>query len=102
MYHYKALLDTGHDVFKGHFPGQPVMPGVCMLMLIEDCVCDALAKRLRLEYIKSCKFTSVVDPGQDKELEAAFTITPGLALQATLSAAGAIALKLKAQMKYEE
>lgn len=100
-YRYRVLLNPRHEVFRGHFPGQPVMPGVCMLAIIKDCVEDALGKEVRLAYIRSCKFTAVVDPGKTTALEAAFTLTPTLCLQATLTAAGAIALKLKAQLIQE-
>ena len=29
-------LDEHHDIFKGHFPGQPVLPGVCMLQITKE------------------------------------------------------------------
>lgn len=34
---YKAVISINeqHDVFKGHFPGNPIMPGVCMMQIIK-------------------------------------------------------------------
>ena len=30
----KATFNKDHDIFNGHFPGQPVVPGVCMMQMI--------------------------------------------------------------------
>jgi 3-hydroxymyristoyl/3-hydroxydecanoyl-(acyl carrier protein) dehydratase len=29
-------LNPDHAIFAGHFPGQPVVPGVCMLQIIKE------------------------------------------------------------------
>lgn len=29
-------VDAGHKIFEGHFPGQPVLPGVCQIQLIKE------------------------------------------------------------------
>jgi 3-hydroxymyristoyl/3-hydroxydecanoyl-(acyl carrier protein) dehydratase len=33
-----AVLDINRDceIFKGHFPGQPIAPGACMLQIVKD------------------------------------------------------------------
>ena len=33
-----ALLEfnTEHPIFKGHFPGQPVVPGACLLQIVKE------------------------------------------------------------------
>ena len=31
-------LNPGHPVYQGHFPEHPVVPGVCLLQLIKECV----------------------------------------------------------------
>ncbi|MBS1934927.1 MAG: hydroxymyristoyl-ACP dehydratase, partial [Bacteroidetes bacterium] len=34
----KAVLELNpaHDIFKGHFPETPVVPGVCMLQMLKE------------------------------------------------------------------
>ena len=35
-------LNEQHPVFAGHFPGQPVVPGVFTLQMIKECMAVAL------------------------------------------------------------
>ena len=37
----QVKLNPGHPVYQGHFPGHPVVPGVCLLQLIKECVEDS-------------------------------------------------------------
>jgi 3-hydroxyacyl-[acyl-carrier-protein] dehydratase len=59
-----AALDINKDctVFKGHFPGQPVVPGACMLQLVKDVLEAALGTALRLKKAEHLKFISMIDP----------------------------------------
>ena len=40
----QVKLNPGHPVYQGHFPGHPVVPGVCLLQLIKECVRHSPAK----------------------------------------------------------
>lgn len=57
-------VPTDHPAYAGHFPGQPVLPGVVLL----DEALHALAVRQGLDVaggqIKSAKFPSPVKPGE--------------------------------------
>ena len=33
-YAFRVRLDASHQVFRGHFPGHPMLPGVCTLQLV--------------------------------------------------------------------
>ena len=52
----------GHVIFKGHFPGHPVTPGVIFLQLVHELVEMHLNKSIRLVELSTCKFLRVVDP----------------------------------------
>jgi 3-hydroxyacyl-[acyl-carrier-protein] dehydratase len=50
------------DLYRGHFPGMPVAPGVCSMQMIKECAETLAGKRLRLTYIERCRFLSVMTP----------------------------------------
>ena len=35
-YAFRVRLDASHPVYRGHFPGHPVLPGVCTLQLVRE------------------------------------------------------------------
>jgi 3-hydroxyacyl-[acyl-carrier-protein] dehydratase len=59
-----AALDVNKDsgIFKGHFPGQPVVPGACMLQIVKDVLETALNIQLQLKKAGHLKFVSMIDP----------------------------------------
>jgi len=55
-------LNKDDELFKGHFPGQPVLPGACMLQILKEVLELALNKKIRLKKADQMKFLSVVNP----------------------------------------
>jgi 3-hydroxyacyl-[acyl-carrier-protein] dehydratase len=51
-----------HAIFKGHFPGQPVLPGVCMMEMVAEITGDHLKKSLRISGGPLIKFLRMIDP----------------------------------------
>ncbi len=63
-------LNVRHRIFEGHFPGQPVVPGVCLMQMVQEVTELALGKGpLRLSRADQMKFISPIDPGKAGELE---------------------------------
>jgi len=60
-----AALDINKDcdIFKGHFPGHPVVPGACMLQIVKEVLEEALDTSLRLKRAEYLKFINMIDPG---------------------------------------
>ena len=62
-------IPADHPAFAGHFPGNPIVPGVVLL----DAALSAVAAQLGLGRagcrVASCKFVGVVRPGDLLELE---------------------------------
>ena len=60
----KAVLElnAGHHIFKGHFPGTPVVPGVCMMQMVKEMVEMHAGAPVLLSKADSMKFLSVIDP----------------------------------------
>jgi len=57
-------LNAEHAIFGGHFPGQPVVPGVCMMQTIQELLEGALGKKVLLQRAANMKFLHMIDPVQ--------------------------------------
>ena len=68
----RALLEINpaHEIFKGHFPGQPVVPGVCMMQIVKELLQKSTGKQLRLRHGQDLKFLSVIDPEKNNLVQA--------------------------------
>jgi len=58
-------LNSSHKIFEGHFPGQPVVPGVCMIQMIKEILEQHLTKKTRLVKSDYAKFLAMIDPRVD-------------------------------------
>lgn len=60
-----VLLHAEHPIFKGHFPGHPVLPGVCMLEMITEITSSHLKERIRITSASMIKYLNMIDPNKD-------------------------------------
>ena len=51
-----------HPIFLGHFPGNPVVPGVCQIEMVREIVMEILGKPLFLYKSDNIKFLSMINP----------------------------------------
>jgi 3-hydroxyacyl-[acyl-carrier-protein] dehydratase len=58
--HVELIAD--HAIFKGHFPGQPVLPGVCMMEMIAEVTGEYLNRPFRISGAPLIKFLLMIDP----------------------------------------
>ena len=75
--HATLELDKNNQIFTGHFPGHPVLPGVFMLQMIKEVLGKTLTKYLMLTKADQMKFLRLIDPGVDNPLQVTITYTPG-------------------------
>ena len=68
-------LNAEHRIFEGHFPGQPVVPGVCMVQIIKELLETALGTTLQLRKADHIKFLAVIDPRRSVDIDAAIRYT---------------------------
>ncbi len=55
-------LREDHPIYQGHFPGQPVVPGVCLLQMVKELAAMATKKTLILQKADTMKFLQQIDP----------------------------------------
>ena len=58
-------LHPDHVIFKGHFPGYPVTPGVIFLQIVHELTQLHLKKTIRLIELPNCKFLKIINPEQE-------------------------------------
>ncbi len=62
-------LNKDHSILQGHFPGNPVVPGVCLMTMAKEVLEHALGQKLVIAEAKSIKFLGVVNPVQQATLQ---------------------------------
>lgn len=69
----KLSLNVEHAIFKGHFPGNPVTPGVVQLEMLSELLSDVLDQHVTLKTMGNCKFLAILNPEQNSEIEVKIT-----------------------------
>ena len=65
----RAVWNAEQTVFQGHFPEQHVVPGVCTMNMVKQCIADAVELPVQYEYINECKFLNAIVPTEHKHLD---------------------------------
>ena len=55
-------LNPSHEIFKGHFPGNPILPGVCIIQILKEILMYQINKNLALIHAGSIKYFSIINP----------------------------------------
>ena len=81
------VFNADHAIFKGHFPGQPVVPGVCMMEIVKELLQSTVNKPLMLRNVRSVKFLGFISPDMQpvvnvkwKEGEGGYVVTASFGL----------------------
>lgn len=61
-------LNKDHEIFKGHFPGNPVTPGVCMMQIVKDLAEKFTESKLFLKSASNVKFMAIINPFETPDL----------------------------------
>ena len=98
-------LNANHEIFEGHFPENPIMPGVCMMQIIKELTEEVLGKELALQTSTNIKFMAKINPETDPDLvlNIPYSEEEGiLKLKNTTFFGDTLALKLNAKYKIVE
>lgn len=68
-YEAVLLINEKHEVFNGHFPGNPIMPGVCMMQIIKELAEQITDKQLLMQSLSNVKFMALINPEVTPELK---------------------------------
>jgi 3-hydroxyacyl-[acyl-carrier-protein] dehydratase len=95
-------INKKHDVFKGHFPGNPVTPGVCMMQIIKELTESVVSKKLFMTSSSNVKFMAIINPEETPDLELSIVISEteeGYKIKNVSKFNDTVALKLSANYK---
>ncbi len=82
----RIVFDANHAIFGGHFPGQPVVPGVCTMEIVKELLQEQLGQPLILRSTGNVKFLQLITPDLQPTAKISWKQTEdGYAVNATFS-----------------
>ena len=66
-------LRVPHRIFDGHFPGRPVLPGACLVQLVNELAATIAGGEILLIRAGQIKFITMIDPGRDGSIRIGIT-----------------------------
>jgi 3-hydroxyacyl-[acyl-carrier-protein] dehydratase len=63
-------INANHKIFEGHFPNQPVVPGVCMMQMVKEILEQVIGKETNLTQAADMKFLAVINPLENNLIHA--------------------------------
>jgi len=66
---FNVAINSDCDIFKGHFPGNPITPGVCMLQVAVELCEDIFAHKCELVKCKNIKYLHTITPNEHQQVQ---------------------------------
>ncbi len=95
-------LNATHTIFKGHFPGSPVVPGVCLIQITKEILEKSISSATDMLASSNVKFLAVVDPAVNPILQIALEINEQdnlISASSTISSGEKVFFKFKGNFK---
>ena len=89
-------FNEGHSIFKGHFPGNPIVPGVCMMEMVKELLQEQVKTPLLLRTSGNIKFLQLIKPDFTPHIKIEWkdAANEGYAVKAQLYGDGIVYFKL--------
>jgi len=66
----ELVINANHKIFEGHFPGHPVVPGVCMMQMVKEIIEKVIGEKTNLVRAGEMKFLAIIDPKENNMIRA--------------------------------
>ncbi len=64
----RIKLNAKHTIYEGHFPGNPITPGVVQMQMVKEILEKHIGRELGMKTMSRCKFLKILNPNQTPEL----------------------------------
>ena len=71
---FQIRLNADSVIFKAHFPGEPIMPGACIVQMVQELFSVWTKREVEIAKIVNLKFLSVIKPDEELDLDIAIKI----------------------------
>lgn len=58
----KVAMNADHEIYKAHFPGNPITPGVCLVQMATEMLQEIYGKHLELTEVNRIRYREMVKP----------------------------------------
>ncbi len=72
---YTIHLNPLHHIFDGHFPGNPVTPGVVQMEIVKELLSTSLKKPMSLDTMGTCKFLAILNPNETPDVTVTLNVS---------------------------
>ena len=69
MTDFSVRLNPSHPIYSGHFPSDPITPGVCVVQIAIDLFSHLRRQEYILAQAKSIKFIQIIRPREYEQVE---------------------------------
>jgi 3-hydroxyacyl-[acyl-carrier-protein] dehydratase len=101
IYRFLVSFEKDHPIFRGHFPGNPVVPGVTLNQMTKELAELVRNEKFLFSALDSVKFLQVINPDDGQQLQVSITLLDkedGIAIQAEITDTAVIYYKLKGSL----
>lgn len=72
-FEFDISLFPEHFIYKAHFPGEPITPGVCIIQIATELFSLAMDAPMSLYSAKNVKFLKIVSPSERTDFNFTFS-----------------------------
>ena len=69
---FHLRLHPEWSIYKSHFPGHPITPGVCIVQTVQELLQRLMHRRLTLVQAKNVKYVAIISPEEVSDLTVSF------------------------------
>ena len=67
----QVVVSPDSGWFDGHFPGEPILPGVAQVAMVTEILAEWLQKPVQVQEISRVRFKSAIEPQERVKVEVA-------------------------------